>query len=159
VLGSGNVLFSAPAASEAALAKKAERAMQQTLGRTFTTFVRSVEALRELHESDPFAAFELPAEAKRVVTFLSEAPKVKLKLPPEQDGARIVCVRDREIFSAYVPSPRGPVFMTLIQKTFGDAVTTRTWDTIRKLAADKSAGAAKGAVAKKRVAVKKRGRG
>jgi hypothetical protein len=37
-----------------------------------------------------------------------------------------------EVFSAYVPSPRGPVFMTLIEKTFGTEVTTRTWDTVRK---------------------------
>ena len=41
----------------------------------------------------------------------------------------------REIFSAYVPSPRGPVFMTLIEKTFGTGVTTRTWDTVKKCAA------------------------
>jgi hypothetical protein len=41
----------------------------------------------------------------------------------------------REVFTAYVPSPRGPVFMTLIEKTFGRNVTTRTWDTVRKGAA------------------------
>jgi hypothetical protein len=29
-------------------------------------------------------------------------------------------------FTAYVPSPRGAVFMTLIEKTFGTNVTTRT---------------------------------
>ena len=38
-----------------------------------------------------------------------------------------------DIFSAYVPSPRGPVFMTLIEKTFGKDVTTRTWDTVQKV--------------------------
>jgi hypothetical protein len=34
-----------------------------------------------------------------------------------------------------MPNPRGAVFMTLIEKTFGDKVTTRTWDTIKKCAA------------------------
>lgn len=34
--------------------------------------------------------------------------------------------------SYYLPSSRGPVFMTLIQKTFGENVTMRTWDTVRK---------------------------
>jgi hypothetical protein len=33
-----------------------------------------------------------------------------------------------------VPGPRGPVFMTLIEKTFGKDVTTRTWDTVAKAA-------------------------
>jgi hypothetical protein len=32
-----------------------------------------------------------------------------------------------------VPSPRGAVFMGLIERTFGKDVTTRTWDTIRKV--------------------------
>ena len=39
-----------------------------------------------------------------------------------------------EIYSAYVPSPKGPVFMTLIEKTFGKEQTTRTWDTVAKVA-------------------------
>jgi uncharacterized protein (DUF1697 family) len=37
-------------------------------------------------------------------------------------------------FSAYGPSPRGPVFMALIERTFGKEVTTRTWDTVKKVA-------------------------
>lgn len=35
---------------------------------------------------------------------------------------------------ASVLRPRGPVFMTLIEKTFGANVTTRTWDTVKKCA-------------------------
>jgi len=41
----------------------------------------------------------------------------------------------REIFTAYAPSPRGTVFMRLIEKTFGTNVTARTWDTVKKCAA------------------------
>lgn len=40
----------------------------------------------------------------------------------------------RQVFTAYVPV-RAPVFMTLVQKTFGKDVTTRTWDTVKKCAA------------------------
>jgi hypothetical protein len=40
-----------------------------------------------------------------------------------------------EVFSAYLPNPRGPLFMQLIERTFGKNVTTRTWDTVRKVAA------------------------
>ena len=42
-------------------------------------------------------------------------------------------MKGTEIFSAYVPSPRGAVFMTLIEKTFGDQLTTRSWDTLRNV--------------------------
>ena len=133
VLSSGNVVFDARAASESALQRKAELAMSKELGRTFYAIVRPVKALRELLDADPYASFRLPANAKRVVTFLREAPG-KLSLPPEVDGARILAMNGREILTAYVPSPRGPVFMTLIEKTFGKNVTTRTWDTVAKCA-------------------------
>ncbi len=132
VLASGNAVFNARAASEAVLERKAERAMQAQLGHTFYTIVRPQDHLGELLEADPYATYRLPANAKRVVTFLREPPKVELSLPIELDGARILTMRGREIFTAYVPSPRGPVFMTLIEKTFGKNVTTRTWDTVRK---------------------------
>jgi uncharacterized protein (DUF1697 family) len=72
VLSSGNVVFSARAASESALERKAEAAMAKQLGRTFYTIARSANALRELLASDPYAAFRLPTNAKRVVTFLRE---------------------------------------------------------------------------------------
>ena len=135
VLSSGNVVFSARAAAASTLEHKAEKAMEKELGRTFLTIVRPASALRELLEADPYAAFRLPVKAKRVVTFLREPHKAKLSLPLEIDGARIVAIDGHEVFTAYVPSPRGAVFMTLIEKTFGTDVTTRTWDTIKKCVA------------------------
>ena len=133
VLTSGNVVFDARPARDAALQRRAEAAMTAALGRSFLTIVRSLDALREIVDADPYAAFKLPAAAKRVVTFLREPPRSKLALPVEVDGARILCQRGSEVFTAYVPGSRGPVFMTLIEKTLGDALTTRTWDTVKKV--------------------------
>jgi uncharacterized protein (DUF1697 family) len=135
VLSSGNVVFSARAAREAALERRAEAAMAKRLGQAFYTIVRPTNALSKILEGDPYAAFRLPANAKRVITFLREPHKSKLKLPLEVDGARVLAMNGREIFTAYVPSPRGAVFMALIEKTFGSNVTTRTWDTVKKCAA------------------------
>ncbi|HEX3480611.1 MAG TPA: DUF1697 domain-containing protein [Kofleriaceae bacterium] len=133
VLASGNVVFDARPASDAALERKAEAAMTAALGKRFFTIVRSLDALREIVDADPCAAFKLPAAAKRVVTFLREPPRGKLALPVEVDGARILCLRGSEVFTAYVPGSRGPVFMTLIAKTLGEALTTRTLDTVKKV--------------------------
>ena len=134
ILSSGNVVFSARAASEVALQRKAESAMERRLGRSFLTIVRSIDALQELLASDPYRLFRLGPKAKRIVTFLRQAPARKIALPLERDGARILAMRGSEIFSAYLPTPKGPVFMTLIEKTFGKDQTTRTWDTIAKIA-------------------------
>ena len=134
VLGSGNVVFDARAASEEALQQKAEAAMQDELGQVFLAIVRPVEQLRKLLETDPYRPFKVSPKAKRIVTFLRGRPKSKIKLPIELHGARILAMKDGEIFSAYLPTPKGPVFMTLIAKTFGQKVTTRTWETVAKVA-------------------------
>jgi uncharacterized protein (DUF1697 family) len=134
VLSSGNVVFNAHKASEASLQRKAEAAMKQRLGQAFLTIVRPIDALREMLASDPYRDFRLAPSAKRIVTFLRDGRKSKLALPTEVESARILSQRGGEVFSAYVPTARGPVFMTLIEKTFGKEVTTRTWDTVAKVA-------------------------
>jgi uncharacterized protein (DUF1697 family) len=134
VLSSGNVVFSAPKASDASLQKRAETSMEKRLGQAFVTIVRPVDMLREMLASDPYETFGLPSDAKRIVTFLREKPTAKPKLPIELHGAQILLMTGQEVFSAYVPTPKGPVFMTLIEKTFGKAVTTRTWETVTKVA-------------------------
>jgi uncharacterized protein (DUF1697 family) len=136
VLSSGNVVFNAPPASTASIERKAEAAMSKGLGRTFLTIVRPLDHLREILDGDPYVHFRLATASKRIVTFLKAAPtgsQSKLSLPIALDGARILTSKGGEIFSAYVPSPRGPVFMTLIEKTFGREVTTRTWETVKKV--------------------------
>ena len=134
ILSSGNVVFSARAASLAALERKAEAAMQQHLGHAFLTIVRPIERLQSMRASDPYAAFRLVPGSKRIVTFLRGNPPARINLPIERDGCRILRREGGEVFSAYVAGPRGPLFMTLIEKTFGKDVTTRTWDTVGKIA-------------------------
>jgi uncharacterized protein (DUF1697 family) len=134
VLGSGNVVFSAPAAATATLERKAEAAMEQQLGRSFLTIVRSVEELEQLLATDPYQGARIPANAKRNVTFLRTEPRAKLK-PRSRDGASLVGMKGREVFSAHVPyNPKGAVFMALIQETLGKEQTTRTWQTVEKVA-------------------------
>jgi uncharacterized protein (DUF1697 family) len=135
LLSSGNAVFASRAASRVALERKLETALEKHFGQALMTMVRSVEELRDLVDSDPYESFRLAPDTKRVVTFLRSKPKSRLHLPIELDGARILSVRGTEVFSAYVRSPRGPVFMKLIEKTFGEEVTTRTWDTVGKVVA------------------------
>lgn len=134
LLSSGNAVFDAEAQPIASLERACEEAMTKTLGRSFATIVRPVEHLRAIVEADPYASFHLAPDAKRIVTFRRGKAPVKLKLPIERDGATILLVRGREVLSAYRPNPKGPVFMTLIENVLGKDVTTRTWDTVKKVA-------------------------
>jgi uncharacterized protein (DUF1697 family) len=135
VLASGNVVFDTNLRSEAGIEREAEAAMERALGRTFYTIARPIPALEALLATDPFSRHGVPVDAKRVVSLLREERAPKIKLPLAADNASVLCQVGREVFTAYLPSDKGPVFMKLIQSAFGADVTTRTWDTIRKCAA------------------------
>jgi uncharacterized protein (DUF1697 family) len=135
VRSSGNVVFGSTAAGQAALERRIEAAMEKHLGRSFLTIVRPLDALRALIASNPYRGYRIAPDAKRIVTFLRKECGSLSKIPAEVDGGRILYIRGTEIFSVYVPSPRASAFMRLIEKTAGDAITTRTWETIKNVAA------------------------
>ncbi len=132
-LSSGNIAFDTRNASNASLEKKIEKAMEENLDRIFDTIVRSVEHLQQILAADAFKKHSLKKESKRVITFLRDKPKTIPALPIVFEAASILKVEGQEVYSTYIPGPKGPVFMNLIEKTFGKQVTTRTWDTVTKV--------------------------
>ena len=134
LLSSGNLAFDSPKKSELALARKLEAAMAASLDRSFWTLVRPRSHLQALVDADPFAALDAPAGMKKVVTFLREPIASALRFPMEKDGAQLA-MQGLEIFTAYPPQPNNPAFIGMLERSFGGAITTRTWDTVRKCAA------------------------
>lgn len=134
VLSSGNVAFDCDEEARAAIERLVESAVAKHVGRTFPVIVRSSAALAALLRTDPYASYGLPAHAKRVVSFLRQASAPKLPLPLTQGTATVLHQTGTEAFTAYLPSPDGPVFMKLIERAYGTEVTTRTWDTVVKCA-------------------------
>jgi len=134
LLSSGNVAFTTRDSSWSTLERQAEEAMAVSMGHAFPTIIRPTEYLQGLVASDPFADFNLPPTAKRVVTFLRRPENPGVELPLERDGVWILKLAGTEVFSAYEPSPKGAIFMTLLDRTFGKSITTRTIDTVGKCA-------------------------
>lgn len=132
LLSSGNVAFSAKPAIVPILEKKVEAAMEKQLDRVFHTIVRPSAFLQSIIATDPLVGFELPPNAKRIVTFLRQPYEGQLTLPIQRDQASILKLERTEVYSAYVPNDKGALFMALLERTFGTAITTRSWDTVRK---------------------------
>ena len=133
VISSGNAVFSSRTASEKSLEKKCEDAMQKVMGKTFMTIVRSIDELQALLEANAFGKYVVPANGKKNVTFLRATPDTAPKLPVEMKGGKILGLHGREAYLYYVPGEADPSFMTTIEKTFGKAVTTRTWETVGRI--------------------------
>ena len=133
VISSGNAVFSSRSTSAPGLEEKCEEAMQKVMKKSFMTIVRSIDELETLLETDAFRKYAVPPNGKRNVTFLRAAPATKPKLPVELKGGQILGLHGREAYLYYIPGEADPSFMTMIEKTFGKAVTTRTWDTVGRI--------------------------
>ncbi|WP_343639274.1 DUF1697 domain-containing protein [Roseateles sp.] len=132
VISSGNVVFDHDGAPVDELEHRAEQAMTDTLGKSFGTTVRPVEHLVRVVDADVHAAFDPPAGAKRLITFLKRPHEGQVELPLRGNDAAILRLDGVEVFSHYLPNEQGPLFMTMLEKTFGKQITTRTVDTVRK---------------------------
>ena len=132
VISSGNVVFDHEGAPVDELERRAEQAMTDTLGKSFGTTVRPVEHLVRVVEADVHEAFDPPAGAKRLITFLKRPHEGAVELPLRGNDAAILQLDGVEVFSHYLPNEQGPLFMTMLEKTFGKQITTRTVDTVRK---------------------------
>ena len=134
IQSSGNVAFDCPDEAGAGLEQRIASALSRHVGRAFPVILRSAASLQALLRTDPYQGFGLPRQAKRIVSFLRETRPAKVSLPLTEGTATVIHQRGREVFSAYLPSPEGPVFMKLIQRAYGTEVTTRTWETVKKCA-------------------------
>lgn len=131
LLSSGNVVFTYSKGSRQALEEIATSSLEARVGRSFQTSIFETEQIATLIASDPYASFTLPVNCKKVMTFLKNSPQ-SLNLPVTDRGATIYALKGVVAFSAYTPHPDGPVFMSLLEKTFGKEVTTRTLATVQK---------------------------
>lgn len=134
VISSGNVVFDAERAPVRTLERRAEAAMKGHIGRTFLTIVRPVNGLRQLIAAEPFTSFKVPRNAKRVVTFLRARPSTTIRFPVESRGGALLTLQGGMIFGYYLPGPGDTTFMPFLEKRFGKEITTRTWDTVVRVA-------------------------
>lgn len=134
ILSSGNVAFDSDITDEREIERCAGDAIASQLGRRFPVIVRSVGSLRALLATDPYTVHGIPGHARRVISFLCEPREPRISLPLAQDHASVFLQVGREVFTAYVPTAKGPVFMALIERAFGKEVITRTVETVARCA-------------------------
>jgi uncharacterized protein (DUF1697 family) len=124
VLASGNVVFRSGLTSSAEIENLAEHAMAIGMGRTFGTLVRPVQSLQTLLDGDPFAAFSVPQEAKRVVTFLRDAKVAGPDLPIERDGVQILKRQQRRA-DGVCAAPKDRFSWSCWKKAYGKDIDYR----------------------------------
>ncbi len=135
VLASGNVLFEAPATPVATIEKKIEKGLEKRLGKKITVFVRTLDSLQRLAASEPFTEAGVEPETRLYVTFLPARPKKSQMRTNSPGGFQILRVTPGEVLSILSPAPgvRTVDLMQILEKEFGDRITTRNYTTILRV--------------------------
>jgi uncharacterized protein (DUF1697 family) len=153
ILASGNIVFDAAGSDRIVLMLRIEEILKKRWGFDVPVVLRAAEDLRALISATPFKGIEVTPATRLYITFLGEKAATTAKLPyvsPEKD-VRIFRVSSGDAASVLTLSPsrrghtvpssasmegpgRGTTdLMAGIEKFFGKDVTTRNWNTLKKL--------------------------
>jgi uncharacterized protein (DUF1697 family) len=138
ILNSGNVVFGSPEKDSATLKKHITEMIADTFGFSIVVVIRTGQDIQDLVAQNPFQGISVTPETRLYVTFLTAKPKGTLSIPYESPDKnfRILQVGNDIVTSVLVltPARRTTDAMKIIEQEFGKDVTTRNWNTIRKIA-------------------------
>lgn len=139
LIASGNVLFTADDSNESRVTSTVEKGLQDELGFTVDTMLRTADEIQAMLKRDPFKGITVTKATRLYVTLLSEASTSTMKLPYNSDDGnfRIISRTDREVYSVLTVEDGGRTvdLMAILEKEYGKRATTRNWNTIVKAAA------------------------
>jgi uncharacterized protein (DUF1697 family) len=138
VLASGNVVFEAAQADPAVLTAKMEQKLKTKFGFDITVIVRTAEQIQALVASKPFKKTKVTPQTRLHVTFLPPSVDGGLKVSQRLKGPGYETVRVSvgELCSVVEVSVSGGTsdLMKALEKRCGRKITTRTWNTVERIA-------------------------
>ncbi len=136
ILNSGNMIFDAPAVDLDKLEKTIAVQLEKAFGFPIPTILRSAEMILELLDDDPFKGIEVTKDIRLYVSFLQKDVDSELQIPWTSDDGSYKILRkiDRTIISVLdVSVTKTPKAMEVVEKNFGGDITTRNWNTIKRI--------------------------
>ncbi|MEZ4884180.1 MAG: DUF1697 domain-containing protein [Chitinophagales bacterium] len=136
LLNSGNIVFDAIAGDLERLEKTLSEHLEKTFGFPIPTIVRKAETIDELLKDNPFKDIILTKDIRLYVSFLQTDTETDLELPWESEDKsfKIISVSDKTIVSVLDLSiSKTPKAMDALEKYFGKDITTRNWNTIKRI--------------------------
>ena len=136
LLNSGNIIFDAVIEDIRQLEADISSHVQQIFGFPIPTILRNSDTIVRFTEHDPFKDLELTKDRRFYISFLQNDPQINLKLPwkSEDQSFKIIEIRDAAILSLLDLSiGKTPVAMRDLERIFGKNLTTRNWNTIKRI--------------------------
>ncbi len=136
LLNSGNIIFEAISDNEETLEKKISAHLEKSFGFPIPTVIRKSEMIYELLKSNPFKDVKLTKDIRLYISFLQENVQTKLKLPwtSSDNSYKIIGKIGKNILSVLdISISKTPKAMEDLERYFGKNITTRNWNTIKRI--------------------------
>jgi uncharacterized protein (DUF1697 family) len=134
LLASGNVIFSAKEDDAAKLRSKIEKAIKEKFRFDVPVILRSEKEINTLVKSDPFKGEKVEKNTRLFVTFLSHAPKASVKIPYKSpEGDYVIRLMTKDYVISILNLTHTTNAMDILKKEFGAEITTRKWNTVKKI--------------------------
>ena len=137
ILNSGNIIFDAKSDDLETIERTTSLHLEAHFGFPIPTIVKKLEAIYDLFLSDPFKNITLTKDLRFYVSFLRNDVESDLKLPWASDDQafRIIDIHDNSILSVLdISVTKTPKAMEVLEKSYGKNITTRNWNTIKRVA-------------------------
>ena len=136
ILNTGNIIFESAISREDELENTIASHLEAVFGFAIPTLVRNIEAIERLLAQDPFKDVEVTKDIRCYISFLKKEAETNLPAPwSTEDGSfSILSIQDRAIISvldlAVTKTTKG---MEVLERTYGKDITTRNWNTIKRI--------------------------
>jgi len=136
ILNSGNIVFDAICDNTEKLEKSISEHLEIFFGFPVPTIIRKYELIYEFLNADPFKDVKITKDVRLYISFLKNNKEIDLKLPwsSSDNSYKIIDKKHHNIFSVLDLSiSKTPKAMGTLEIYFGKNITTRNWNTIKRV--------------------------
>lgn len=136
LLNTGNFVFETKQTNIQDLEHKIEVSLSQFFGFPIPVILRNQKEIFDLVGEDPFATINLHENIRLYVSFLKNIAEIGLAIPYTSNDKtyQIISIKNKTIFSVLdLTTSNTPKGMEDLEKLFGKNITTRNWNTIKKI--------------------------
>ncbi len=135
VIASGNVIFDAPTKSRTGLEKRIEKALKKGTGVESSTMIRTKSEIRKLMDQKTFKGLKASPKKRPMASFTKKMVKHKVGVPKKGQGYEVFGIHEGVVcFVVDLTRSRTPDVMLALEKELGKGITTRSWNTVEKVA-------------------------
>ena len=136
ILNSGNVIFDSRKAHLSRLEEEIAAHLEKVFGFSVPTILRKQTSILQLISKDPFRDIVVTNDIRLYVSLLWKDVEADLTLPwiSEDGSSKIIDKLDNNILSVLdISVSNTPKGMGIIESFYGKAITTRSWNTIKRI--------------------------